>query len=64
MLILTRRRKQTLVIGDSVTITVLRIRGSQVRLGVNAPRDIGVHREEIFDRATTGKRRVSDSGGS
>jgi carbon storage regulator len=61
MLVLTRRRMQTLMIGDSVTITILDIRGGQVRLGVNAPRDIGVHREEAFDRAT-GKRRMPDSG--
>jgi carbon storage regulator len=61
MLVLTRRRMQTLMIGDSVTITILDIRGGQVRLGVNAPRDIGVHREETFDRAT-GKRRMPDGG--
>jgi carbon storage regulator len=46
MLILTRRPTQTVTIGNDVTVTVLEIRGSQVRIGVNAPRDIAIHREE------------------
>lgn len=50
MLILTRRVGETLVIGDDVTITVLGVRGNQVRVGVNAPKDVGVHREEIYQR--------------
>jgi len=50
MLILTRRVGETLMIGDNVTVTVLGTKGSQVRLGVNAPRDISVHREEIYER--------------
>jgi len=50
MLILTRRVGETLTIGDAVTVTVLAVRGSQVRLGVAAPKDIAVHREEIFQR--------------
>ena len=50
MLILTRRVGETLVIGDEVTVTVLGVRGNQVRLGVNAPKDIAVHREEICQR--------------
>ena len=50
MLILTRRVGETLVIGDDVTVTVLGVRGKQVRLGVNAPKDIAVHREEIYQR--------------
>ena len=48
MLILTRRVGETLVIGDDVTITVLGVRGNQVRVGVNAPKDVAVHREEIY----------------
>ncbi|WP_293393939.1 carbon storage regulator CsrA [Nevskia sp.] len=50
MLILTRRVGETLVIGDDVTVTVLGIKGNQVRIGVKAPKDVSVHREEIFDR--------------
>jgi carbon storage regulator len=50
MLILTRRPAEILVIGDNITITVLDIRGGRVRLGVNAPRDITVNREEIFEK--------------
>ena len=50
MLVLTRRVGETLVIGDEVTVTVLGIKGNQVRIGVNAPKDVSVHREEIWDK--------------
>lgn len=50
MLILTRRVGESLMVGDEVTITVLGVKGNQVRIGVNAPKDVGVHREEIYQR--------------
>ena len=50
MLILTRRVGETLMVGDEVTVTVLGVKGNQVRIGVNAPKNVAVHREEIYDR--------------
>lgn len=50
VLILTRRVGETLMVGDDVTVTVLGVKGNQVRIGVNAPKDVAVHREEIYQR--------------
>ncbi len=60
MLILTRRIGETVVIGDNINITVLGVKGNQVRLGVNAPKDVSVHREEIYQRIQFEK----EAGGS
>ena len=60
MLILTRRINETLNIGDDVQVTVLGIKGNQVRIGINAPRDVPVHREEIYQRI---KREERDANG-
>ena len=56
MLILTRRPNETLMIGTEITVTVLGIKGNQVRIGVNAPKNVTVHREEIFERINAEKR--------
>jgi carbon storage regulator len=61
MLILTRRVGETVMIGNDVTVTVLGVKGNQVRVGVNAPRDVAVHREEIFERI---KREEQDGSGT
>ena len=61
MLILTRRINETLNIGDDVQVTVLGIKGNQVRIGINAPRDVPVHREEIYQRIKR-EERVANEG--
>lgn len=55
MLILTRRIGETLMIGDDVSITVLGVKGNQVRIGIDAPKDVPVHREEIYERINSEK---------
>jgi len=60
MLILTRRVGETVMIGNEVTVTVLGVKGNQVRIGVNAPKDVAVHREEIYERI----KREEDGDGS
>ena len=60
MLILTRRVGETLMIGDSVSVTVLGVKGNQVRIGINAPKELAVHREEIYQRI----KREGEGGGT
>ena len=63
MLILTRRVGETLMIGDDVAVTVLGVKGNQVRIGVKAPKDVSVHREEIYERIRGEDETGRESGG-
>jgi carbon storage regulator len=60
MLILTRKVGEALMIGTDVTVTVMGLNGNQVRLGINAPKDVAVHREEIYDRVQAEKAKQSE----
>lgn len=62
MLILTRRLNETLLIGDNIVVKVLGIKGNQVRIGIEAPRDVSVHREEIYQRIKTKPMLVAAEG--
>jgi carbon storage regulator len=61
MLILTRRTGETVMIGNEITLTVLGVKGNQVRIGINAPKSVPVHREEIYERM--GRRTLNGIGG-
>jgi carbon storage regulator len=64
MLILTRRVGESVVIGEDVTVTVLGVKGNQVRIGINAPKHVSVHREEIFERIKSGRAQGESPGSS
>jgi carbon storage regulator len=60
MLILTRRIGETLMVGDDVTVTVMDVKGSQVKLGISAPKDVAVHRKEVYQRVQKAKKSQSE----
>ena len=63
MLIVTRKLQESVMIGNDVTVTVLGVKGNQVRIGINAPKDITVHREEILERIRSEQRSAQRLGG-
>lgn len=62
MLILTRRTGESLIIGDNVTVTVLGTKGNQIRIGIDAPKEVAVHREEIFNKIKSERIAAGNSG--
>jgi carbon storage regulator len=60
MLILTRKIGESLMVGEDVTVTVMGVKGNQVRIGIKAPRDVEVHREEVYDRVQQEKMRQTE----
>ncbi len=62
MLIITRKVGEAICIGEDMTVTVLGVKGNQVRIGVNAPKSVAVHREEIFDRIKNEKQSIQETG--
>ena len=60
MLILTRKVNETLMVGDDVSVTVLGIKGGQIRIGINAPRDVGVHRQEVYAKILQERKEVRE----
>ena len=62
MLVLSRQRDQTIVIGDNIRITIVDVRGDKVRIGIDAPRDVAVHREEVYDAIQRENRRATQTG--
>lgn len=64
MLVLTRRTNESLIIGHDIVVTVLEIRGDTVRLGIRAPRDVSVHREEIYARLRTANEQAAGNAAS
>ncbi len=61
MLILTRKQGESVIIGDNIKVTILQVQGSNIRVGIEAPQEISVHREEIFERIQESKKEVTEN---